>query len=100
MHAYSAHACCWYPMSIRLRTEDDPLTLTKLEIAKKKAAPADKGHSASAGCDQCHSTAGWLRAVFQCCYLEVTCIVTTLRHCVVQVQSGQKEAAKRQHGCG
>ena len=54
--------------AIHMHADDDPLALTKLELDKKKTAPADKRTSASAGCDQCHSTAAMLYAVLVCCH--------------------------------
>ena len=68
MGTLSTQSTMLQPM--HMRADDDLLALTKLEMDKKKAAPADKENSAPAGCGHCHTTAAVAYAGFvhlDCC---------------------------------
>jgi len=96
-YASTKHACTMLLfMPMHMRADDDLLALTKLEIDKKKAAPADKGPSASAGCGQCHSFVAVLYAVL----LPFSCWKGYHAHSLrgsehVQSWPGQEEQADR-----
>jgi len=84
-------------MPMHMRADEDPIALTKHELDKKKAAPADKGNSASAGCDQCHRIVAVLYAVFVVEVLDALEHTDSLRGSVdVQSRFGQEEEAYRQ----